>query len=97
MWTNLLAHGREDDLGAEGLVGDTDDWHIARASLAAHVLDLATSYGPLAAIQQRVLIPLELDLASRPEVAAWEARGWVSAVENALNVYRRQCRRAAER
>ncbi len=94
-WTNLLAHGSEEDLARESLEGSGDDWRKARAYLASSLLALASTNGPLEEIQQRVLVPLELDLAARPEVAAWEPRGWASAVEHALESYRRQCRRSA--
>lgn len=93
-WTNLLAHGSEEDLRAETLQPWSDEWRIARASLASSLLVLASTYGPLEEVQRRLLIPLELDLAARAEVAGWEPRGWASTVTQAIESYRRQCRRS---
>ena len=96
-WTNLLAHGSEEDLRAAASIEPSgDEWRKARASLAANLLATASTYGPLDEVQRRVLIPLELELASRPEVPSWESRGWASTVERALETYRRQCRRSSE-
>lgn len=94
-WTNLLAHGSEGDLAKETTGDSGDDWRRARAYLALSLLKLASTNGPLKEIQQRVMVPLELELAARPEVAAWEPRAWASTVEHALEGYRRQCRRSA--
>lgn len=96
MWTNLLAHGSEQDLRAESVAPLGDDWRKARAYLASSLLDLASTCGPLDEVQKRVLIPLELELAACPEVATWEPRGWLTVVERALGSYRRQSRRSAE-
>jgi len=96
-WTNLLAHGTEEELRAESFASSSDEWRKARAYLASSLLALASTCGPLEEIQKRVLIPLELELAARPEVEAWEPRGWASAVERAFEAYRRQCRRSPQR
>jgi hypothetical protein len=96
-WTNLLAHGSAEQLQAERFAACTDDWRRARASLASSLLSVASVYGPLSEIQRRVLVPLEFDLAARPEVEAWGPEGWASAVERALEAYRRHCRPSAER
>lgn len=50
-WTNRLAHGAEQDLSSEraAQLGPSatavDEWWKARSYLAAHVLDLAATYG----------------------------------------------------
>lgn len=95
-WTNLLAHGNGEDLRSASFDASCDDWRRARAYLASSLLALAATYGPLEEIQKQVLVPLELDLASRPEVRSWEPRGWASTVERALERYRRECRRASQ-
>ena len=38
----------------------------------------------LAELQSSVLIPLELEMAARPDVAGWTPRQWVDLVEDAL-------------
>jgi len=93
-WTNLLAHGTEQDLrGAQSVSGRRlifdRQWHLARSYLAVEILALAQRCGPLADLQRDVLIPLELQLASRPEVARWSPRQWVTNVEAALNEHDR--------
>ncbi|MDA8301258.1 MAG: hypothetical protein M0005_06865 [Actinomycetota bacterium] len=89
-WTNLLAHGSEEDLQAElrrsaapGL-GERR-WRRARTYLAGEVLREARSSGSLARLQREVLVPLELDLARSSEVVAWWPAQWVAAVERALH------------
>jgi hypothetical protein len=100
VWTNFLAHGTEQDLCTErsaqrGRAGTSADaWHEARSYLATQVLDLAAIYGPLAEVQQTVLVPLEAELASRADVAGWGSRQLVGSVEAALVRRRRACRRA---
>lgn len=88
-WTNLLAHADEHTLRAARLAADTgdraaDEWHAARGYLAAAVLDAAGSTGALAEVQWSALVPLEMDLARRPEVGGWSCRQWVDAVRAAL-------------
>ncbi len=61
-------------------------WHQARSYLAVELLALAQRSAPLVELQQEVLVPLELELASRPEVAMWSPARWVTSVEAALNV-----------
>lgn len=90
VWTNLLAHGSEPVLRREqstpsGQFISDERWRHARAYLAGELLDQARRYGSLASLQQAVLIPLELELASRPEVARWSPGQWVAIVEGALN------------
>ena len=38
----------------------------------------------LTELQSSVLIPLELEMAARPDVAGWTPRQWVDLVEDAL-------------
>jgi len=89
-WTNLLAHGTEQDLRSERSVSGRQlffdrQWHQARSYLAVEVLALAQRSSPLAELQRDVLVPLELELASRPEVSGWSPAQWVTRVEAALN------------
>jgi hypothetical protein len=58
------------------------------------VLALAEKYGPLAEVQHSVLVPLELELASRSEVDWWSPGQWVFAVRKALGAYSAARRRA---
>ena len=57
---------------------------MARSYLASEVLDLTETKCTLAELQASVLIPLELEMASRPDVAGWTPRQWVDLVEEAL-------------
>jgi len=92
-WTNLLAHGSEEDLHAERQAPrirqsvSGDRWRAARSYLAEEV-DLAERCGPLTALQHKVLVPLELELASSAEVDWWGPGQWVNAVRARLAVYR---------
>lgn len=90
-WTNLLAHGSNGDLETEsrGAWSRWDGtvavrWRRARSLLAREVLEYAPAYGSLAEVQRSVLVPLELELASSPEVSSWMPSRWVQAVETAL-------------
>ncbi|HUZ09653.1 MAG TPA: hypothetical protein VMU76_05735 [Acidimicrobiales bacterium] len=102
-WTNLLAHGAEEDLRSDRetsptrRVGSCGEWHDARSYLAAELLDLADTYGPLDEVQRAVMVPLELELASSDEVARWGPRQLVANVLAALGTHRRACRRAVTR
>ncbi len=76
-WTDLLAHGSDKDLGSELTMGlprrdkAVRQWHEARSYLAAEVLWQAAQYGSLEEVQEAVLMPLDLDLASRTDVIRW--------------------------
>jgi hypothetical protein len=107
-WTNLLAHGSETDLQAERSAygrqpsredhdGRTDGWRAARSFLADDVLELTVTCCPLGELQRSVLVPLELDLAERDEVAWWRPHEWVVAVEDVLADHRRQDHPATDR
>ena len=99
-WTNLLAHGSEQDLRQAPAPGRPHQdstaakWCAARSYLAMEVLNLAGEFGPLEEVQRQVLVPLEQRLASRPEVAGWGPGQWAESVEEALEKHRRACRRA---
>jgi hypothetical protein len=95
VWSNLLAHGSEEELRIEQAKDPRDLWEAARAYLAADVLDLAETCGSLSAVQREVLVPLELELASRFDVTQWGPRDWASTVADALNRYRRTLQRSA--
>jgi hypothetical protein len=103
VWTNLVAHGSEECLCAENQAVRslsprcTDEWREARSYVVTEVLDQANRNGPLSKIQRAALVPLELELATRPEVAMWEPRDWVASVRLALGRYEQACRRAGAR
>lgn len=88
VFTNLLAHGSEDELRAERSRAPQTLWEAARVRLAAGVLEVARTCGPLIDLQRELLVPLELDLASDPETARWEPQRLVVRVSDALNRYR---------
>lgn len=97
-WMNLVAHGSGDDLHAERAAHLPPDlpagrWHEVRCLLAAEVLGM-TGGGSLAELQREVLVPLELELASRAEVGSWRPNQLALAVEHALDDRRRLRRRA---
>lgn len=88
-WTNLLAHAGDQELRAELFAASANErpmseWHAARAYLVAEVLDAAAREGTLAELQWSALVPLELALATRPDVGSWTCRQWVDAVRAAL-------------
>jgi hypothetical protein len=59
-------------------------WRAARSYLAFEVLDLTDLEFTLTDLQASVLIPLELEMAARADVAGWTPRQWVDLVEVAL-------------
>ena len=63
----------------------TRSWWIARAQLADLLLHMTYGDCPLSELQDSVLIPLELDLASCPEESFWNHHEWVNAVTDALH------------
>ena len=88
-YMNLLAHGTVRQIG-ECIFGDNNPgrtglgWRVARSYLAFDVLDLTDLEFTLAELQSSVLIPLELEMAARPDVADWTPRQWVNLVEDTL-------------
>ena len=89
-WTNLLAHG------ATELIDESytrsyrhrllaRSWSNVRAQLADLILEMTSGRCTLGELQESVLIPLELDLASRPEVSFWNHHQWADAVTDALH------------
>ena len=91
VWTfmNLLAHGDVRRIGESVLRPDwsrraSRSWRVARSYLAYEVLDLTDLEFTLADLQASVLIPLELEMAARADVADWTPRQWVDLVEDAL-------------
>jgi hypothetical protein len=91
-WVNLLAHGDDAALReASSLLpmiddrGPATDWWRARSFLAGEVLALI-GHDPrqLAGLQREVLVPLELDLASRRAVGRWTPRDLATAVLEVL-------------
>ena len=89
VWTNLLAHGSE-ELIAESVAGPSRprraarSWRIARSYLAYQMLDVTDARCPLSDLQRNVLVPLELDMAARPEVSRWGPARWVETVSRAI-------------
>ena len=88
-WMNLLAHGtRAPDRRVRPRRPNRRrtgrSWRVARSYLAFEVLDLTDLEFTLADMQSSVLIPLELEMAARPDVAGWTPRQWVDLVEDAL-------------
>ena len=70
---------------AAGPVGPATSWRDARSYLAGEVLELADACCSLGEVQRSTIIPLELDLASRTELAWWRPHEWVIVVEAALS------------
>ena len=97
-WTNPLAHAPEEQLRAmisargDGL-GSVSGWHHAFCYVAGEVLDLAERCEPLADLQATALVPLELDLISRPEAGFWRPGTWVAQVLAVLPDSQRMRRR----
>lgn len=88
-WMNLLAHGDPRQIGECVLRPyrprrASRSWRVARSYLAYKVLDLTDLEFTLADLQSSVLIPLELEMAARADVAGWTPRQWVDFVEDAL-------------
>ncbi len=88
-WMNLLAHGTARQIAECVFRPDRRrrvmrSWRVARSYLALDVLDLTDVEFTLAGLQLSVLIPLELEMAGRPDVAGWTPRQWVDLVEDAL-------------
>jgi hypothetical protein len=100
-WTNLLAHGRDQDLRDDRPPPWTahravnDRWHRARSYLATEVLILARAHEPLVVLQERILRPLELDLAVRQGTAAWGPNELVAHVCSILDAHRALERRTS--
>jgi hypothetical protein len=91
-WTNLLAPGSK-ELIAQSISRPSRhrllarSWWIARAQLADLLLNLICGSCSLSELQHSVLIPLELELASLPEMSFWNHHQWVDAVSDALHHY----------
>jgi len=88
-WMNRLAHGTALQIGECVIRSDKPrrtgrSWRVARSHLAFEVLDLTDLQFTLAELQSSVLIPLELEMAARTDVAGWTPRQWVDLVEDAL-------------
>ena len=86
-WMNLLAHGtRARSASASAPDRPRGQPQLARRPLlpGLEVLDLTDLEFTLAELQSSVLIPLELEMAARADVAGWTPRQWVDLVEDAL-------------
>jgi len=84
-WTNPLAHAPEAQLRTmismrEDAMGPAGGWHRACCYLAGELLDLAERRGSLAELQATALVPLELELITRRELACWRPGAWVATV-----------------
>lgn len=85
-WMNLLAHGTQAELAAASRSREPHPlitWRSVRSRLATEVLDIAPCRGGLAQLQRDLLIPLELELASR-DSRSWTPWHLVSRVELAI-------------
>ena len=99
-WTNVLAHATEPELhnlmrAPDRLARASGRWALACAYVAGEVLDVAERHGSLAELQAAVLVPLELELATRTEISSGSPRPWVMAVTTVLADYRRARKRQA--
>jgi hypothetical protein len=88
-WTNLLAHGDEDRIADIVMRPRCDrrmarEWSVARSYLALEILGLLDESLSLEDLQCEVLVPLELELSSRPEVSRWTPTQWLETVDAAL-------------
>jgi hypothetical protein len=85
-WTNLLAHATEQELRdmlsspSRTRIRALTRWRHACSYVVGEVLDLAEQRGSLRELQAAVLIPLELELTSRPDANGWGPGQWVAAV-----------------
>jgi hypothetical protein len=88
-WTNLLAHGDEDRI-ADAVIRPRctrvmdHSWTTERSYLALEILGLLDESLSLEELQCEVLVPLELELSSRPEVSRWTSSQWLDEVDTAL-------------
>lgn len=91
-WMNLLAHGSVEQI-TETVARPSRprravrNWRIARSYLATEVLDLADAEFTLRDMQSAILVPLELEMAARPEVGRWTPRQWLDVVDYAIRNY----------
>jgi hypothetical protein len=88
-WTNLLAHGTEEELrhaarSRHRTFWDVNVWRHARSYLAGEVLDAADQAGSLCSVQTAVLVPLELELISWVPAQRCCAGEWATRVLAAL-------------
>jgi hypothetical protein len=67
-----------------------------RAYVAGEVLDLAERHGSLRRLQSAVLIPLELELATRADINTWRPGPWVATLTTALGDHKRAWDRQAK-
>lgn len=91
-WTNLLAHGTEEELRREearcaGRPAGASDWRGARAYLVTELLEAIGRGASLHELQAQVLQPLELELSSRRSMDWWTPRRWVTKARAALGAY----------
>jgi hypothetical protein len=88
-WTNLLAHGNASQIAesvhhAPRPRRTGRSWRIARAYVAYEMLDGIARGSSLEELQSAVLLPLERELASDPDVERWTPRRWVDAVGQSI-------------
>jgi hypothetical protein len=96
-WSNLLAHGSEEDLRLARGEATTGQWGEVRSHLAAEVLEVAACYGPLAEVQKAAMVPLELDLAAEGQLERIGPMQFRTLVETALRRYAQLRRRTGFR
>ena len=90
-WTNLLAHGTQEELRL-AVTRHAMDWEVvsrpwleARAYVAGEVLEATQRGEPLCRVQRTRLIPLELRLASDYASDELTPADWVSMVLAAIS------------
>jgi hypothetical protein len=88
-WTNLLAHGSEASITASMVRSRRSrraahSWRVARSYVAYELFDLLDDEFTLADMQATVLVPVELEMAARPDVSRWSPRQWVEALDHAI-------------
>jgi hypothetical protein len=88
-WTNMLAHGSVAEIAELGRQAPrarrpVRNWRTARAVVAREVLDLVDAEFTLRQLQLLILMPLELEMAARPEVNRWTPRQWLDVVDYAI-------------
>lgn len=91
-WTNLLAHGSEEELASAALDVHAEpatwkEWRSARAYLASEVLRTVRDGTSLAEVQREALFPLELGLSKQPSMRTLSVQQWVATVRAALRTY----------
>jgi hypothetical protein len=73
-------------------LGPAGGWPHACCYVAGELLDLAERRGSVTALKATALVPVEVDLISRRDVACWRPGTWVATVMAVLPDHRRMRR-----